>query len=195
MKTLSDKQYREYKDLKKWARREKVLVSAESIKNLEDDIDLPIRKCVAMFALLGFQPMFSCCGFDYKGQPYHKSHQYGHPYINFYMNDRNLEWIKTGRIGAGWIMRVLTRGYVALELKIGMNPHWRKSECIHFAEECVIGLQWLEGYLLGSYSNHFADCVELEDTNDLYIKKGKTKHWQYPPKNPWLIKKELLDTY
>lgn len=196
MKEITEKQYEEYRNLKRWAKREKVWTSANSIQYLEDDVDAPIKKCVAMCALLGLEPLFSCCGFDYHGQPYHKSHQYGEPYIMLQENETSKQWLTMGtkeKLVGGWTIRKFIKGTILLEHKISGNPHWRKKDCIHFAEEIVIGITLLERALLG-LSEHFLPSIVLPDTNQNYKKNG-VRYWQYPPKKPWVIKKELLDTY
>lgn len=196
MKTLTDKQYEEYKNLKRWAKREKVWVSVNGIKSLEDDIDLPVKKCVAMMALLGLEPMFSCCGFDYHGQPYHKSHEYGQPYFMFHENGINKQWLVAGgngTVGMGWKIRKHVKGTLLMVNTVKGNPHWRKKDCIHFSEEVVLNISWLEKALL-SLSNNFMDSIILADTNQNYKSAG-VRYWQYPAKEPWVIKKELLDTY
>lgn len=196
MRTLTDKQYEEYKNLKRWAKREKVWVSAKGIEYLEDDVDTPIKKCVAMLALLGLEPLFSCCGFDYQGQPYHKAHQYGHPYIMVSKNAVSSKWLLSGgngNLGWGWRIRKHLPNALILELPIKGNPHWRKRDCIHFSEEVVLGISYLERGLLG-LSDSFQSTVILLDTNQNYKKNG-IRYWQYPPKKPWVIQKELIDTY
>lgn len=196
MKTITDKQYQEYKDLRKWAKREKVWVSAENIEYLEDDIDAPIKRCVAMCALLGLNPLFSCCGFDYRGQPYHKSHQYGEAYIMLGRNKLSEQWLVhygNGSIVAGWKIKKHVQNTLLLVHKVPGNPYWRKKDCIHFSEETAIGISYLEKSLM-TLSDNFMSAVVIEDTNQNYKKSG-VRYWQYPPKKPWVIQKELLDTY
>lgn len=196
MKTITDKQYKEYADLKRWAKKQKVWESAEKIQYLEDDVDAPIKKCVAMLALLGLEPLFSCCGFDYRGQPYHKSHQYGEAYIMVKDNDTSQRWLPAGSngiLGNGWKIRKHIKGTLVIVLKVPGNPHWRKKDCIHFSEEIVIGIANLEKMLMNLHGT-FASGWVLEDTNQNYKKNG-VNHWQYPPKKPWVILKELVDTY
>ena len=77
---ISDEDYKEYRTLQHNALFQQKLESVRGMKNLRDDIDVPIRKLVAMFALLGCTPLWSCCGFDYDGQPMHKTHEYGNIY-------------------------------------------------------------------------------------------------------------------
>lgn len=197
MRTITDKQFDEYKLLKKWAKKQKVWESADSITSLKDDIDLPIRKSVAMLSLLGFSPLFSCCGFDYKGQPFHKSHQYGEPYIMVSLDKYSSKWIgeeKSRDFINPWKIKKFVRGSLLIVLKDGkFNPHWRKKDCIHFSEECVLCISTLERTLL-TLKDSFANEALILDTNQNYSKNG-VRHWQYPPKEPWLVRKDLLDTY
>lgn len=185
---ITNEEYEEYKMLKKWAKREKVFKSAKDVKNLEDDIDTPIKNCVAMMALLGCKPMYSCCGFDYNGQLFHKSHQYGQPYIKMEACPRAIRFLEEFPRNRYWFA---DGGKYHIDLKVhaNMSPYWRKEECIHFAEECVIAIGWLEQVLL-SVNGVMADTISLEDSNQKALKENK--YWQYPPKEPWVIKKDKI---
>lgn len=194
MKSISEEEYEEYLILKRWASKQKILQSAKSITNLEDDIDAPIKKSVAMFALLGCEPIYSCCGFDYEGQPIHKSHQYGRPYCILTTNEKTLGFIEL-------LLKKRTfwqagRGnnpkWTNIELMVGMNPHWRREECIHFYEESLSGILQMESILKGLHP-YMAEEVVLVDTN--HLAKKQAKHWQYPPKEPWHIKRSLIESY
>lgn len=188
---ITKEEYEEYQQLKRWAKREKVFASARSIEKLEDDIDTPIKKCVAMLALLGCEPLYSCCGFDYTNQPFHKSHQYGRPYIILKPNEHTLQVFYNLSIRKSrWIGHTGADNRICfLELMAGMNPHWRKEECIHFAEECVSEIYWLENFLRGA-RECMVDSIVLEDTN--FNVKNAIENWQYPPKKPWAIRKEEI---
>jgi hypothetical protein len=185
---ITEEEYQQYEDLKRWAKREGVLKSAKETENLEDDIDEPVKICVAMFALLGCNPVYSCCGFDYSGQPYHKSHQYGRPYFILSSNASSTNIIfELSKLKSNWVASPNTRSYVNLELMAGKNPHWRKEECIHFSEECVIAIGQMELFLR-RFEGRMIESIVLIDTNS--ISKKHHKYWQYPPKSPWHIQKK-----
>lgn len=187
MRIISNSDYRLFVDLREKADGIYSFASAREIKNLEDDIDLPIKNCIAMLALLGCEPTFSCCGFDYQGQPAHKSHQLGFPYIRMKKNTMSIA-ISTDGLDFGkhgWTFREF-HGEILLELLTSMNPHWRNKSCIHYSEECVIGIDWLERKLFTGRGN-FKDMVVLKDTNANH--RAHLKFWQYPPKKPWTIYK------
>lgn len=194
MKTISDKDYEEYLTLKKWDEKQKIRESVTRISKLEDDIDAPIKKCVACLALLGCEPLYSCCGFDYEGQPYHKSHQYGRPYIVLTVKPLTLQILQ--ELSSRKTFWQAGRGNYAkwtnLELICGMNPHWRRDECIHFYEESLVGIIQLQNLLMSAYPK-MLDEITLVDTN--FKAKIQSKHWQYPPKESWHIQKSLLDSY
>ena len=78
---ISDRSYREYQLLKAHYDRDTIAKSIGSVTNLEQDVDEPIKTCVMGFSLLGCNPIWSCCGFDYDGQPIHKRHRYGCEYF------------------------------------------------------------------------------------------------------------------
>lgn len=189
---LSEEEYEEYQQLREWAKKQKVYQSLESITELKDDIDLPIRKCVAMVALLGCEPTFSCCGFDYAGQPFHKSHQYRQPYIKMKSNWFSTRFYMNANVilsKFGWNFRPMGQEYI-LELLVSMNPHWMKTECIHSSEECVIGIANLE-WALKSFSSEFAEEVTIRDTNESH--RERLKFWQYPPKKEWVVRRDKLE--
>ena len=87
---ISDIEYSELQTLRSYCVREKNIASAKSMQKLENDIDMPMRTIVGMFALLGCKPLFSCCGFDYDSQPVHKTHEYGNAYVML-QNNSNVE--------------------------------------------------------------------------------------------------------
>ncbi len=185
MKKISDEDYHEYTFLKTQR-------SLASIERLEDDIDYPIRNCVAMLALSGCSPLFSCCGFDYAGQPFHKAHQYGEPYIMLDTDEQTSRIIGTifSRLPYGW--KVERRGRVIyLELLHINNPHWDSPDKIHFSENIVIKINELEHFLYKNLSDVFLTSVTLGDTNQNHIKN--LKYWQYIPKEPWVITLDSLN--
>ena len=183
MKRITDKQFDEYQALRKQAKRDGILSSARSITNLKDDIDIPIRKSVAMFALLGTQPLFSCCGYDYVGQPIHKTHEH-RPYIMF-PKDIIFPPFETLQQKCGW--KVLHRHGTIITAEFENNPDWDFPECIHYSEMHNIWIESLEDYLL-TFAALFQDSVVLTDTNSNY---GKL-YWMYPAKEPWAITKDAV---
>lgn len=188
MKTVSDREYKKYEA---WKTKDKVRKSLFETYNLEEDIDFPIRNSVAILALAGATPLFSCCGFDYHGQPEHKAHQYGEPYIMLGNDAQTIQVIGSlfGRLAFGWKFSK-EGGVTFLQLTRISNPHWDNKELIHFSEEIVIAINSLEATLFGELSYRFLEEVILEDTNKNHNKN--LKYWQYPPKNPWVITLESL---
>jgi hypothetical protein len=191
MKKISNKKYQEYLELKKWEEKQKINESLVSTYNLEDDIDFPIRNSVAILALADCHPIFSCCGFDYIGQPYHKSHQYGEPYIMLEATTKSKYLLGgiSSKLPYGWVVS-FRNGVLYLEQRITANPHWREKNSIHFSEEIVIGLNELEKQLYLYLRQDFLGEVILEDKNKEYVKT--LKYWQYTPKNPWVITPDSL---
>ena len=179
MKSVSEKDYKEFM-------KYKIHKSLEETCNLEDDIDFPIRNSVAILALAGCSPMFSCCGFDYYGQPVHKAHQYGEPYIMMKGDEQTRTRMGTiySRLPYGWKVQE-RRGLIFIELTSINNPHWDNPEVIHYSENLVISINELEAALVSLLKDYFVEEVILEDTNKAHNKN--LKYWQYPPKNPWVI--------
>ena len=190
MKIIKSSEYQEYQDLKNWAKKEKVWKSAQDTTELEDDIDLPIKYCVGAATLLGWQPSFSCCGFDYQGQPYHKYHQYDRPYLTLAMNPITKPLVEGDFRYRGWVAKALSMNRIALEFITDMNPSWRTRDCIHSAEECAIECADLKMFFMAQEPN-FQDKMTLHDTNSNYKPNG-VSFWQYPPKTPWVVTKDGL---
>lgn len=186
MKEISDDEYKEYLKLKEKAPYFYSMKSAKEIIYLEDDIDTPIKSCVAMFALFQCEPTFSCCGFEYDGQPLHKTHQMRNPYIRMGKNPQSSALLShPPKI---WTCRKFNDEIlVEFITKDKGNPHWRNPTCIHFAEEILDAIRYLENSLIANKKN-FVNKVTIKDTNHLCLQK--TRFWQYPPKKPWTIYKE-----
>ena len=151
----------DYKEFQKFKQQKSVF----DVENLEEDIDFPIRNVVAMCALAGMHPMFSCCGFDYHGQPTYKSHQYGEPYVMFKRDqEMSLLFSFQTKLGFGWELQD-RQSHVLLNLKMPMNPYWRDPHSPHFSEEMVIEINRLERNLYPLLEPYFKDWVTLHDTN------------------------------
>lgn len=168
-------------------------------KNLKDDIDHPMLDLVAMFALLGCEPRWSCCGFDYPGQPYWKSHLYGHKQILFPSNPRTIELLSLVMdddllTQDGWhgIIRKLPHQTTTLMLTATHEREdhpWMNRDSVHYAEVPLTQIQRLEDHLL-KLRSHFEDQVILTDTNATMV--TAVRGWAFTPAEPWLIRKSEL---
>jgi len=194
MVEITDAEWEELQALRLHHRRQLELEAVEGL-TLEADIDLPIRRCVAAFALLGCEPTWSCCGFDYVGQPIHKWHQYGRTFFILGGNSRTLAvvggFVEGGGRKEGWTAFYPTPvGTLDLHNDfVNVVPEWGYNPCFHYYEPAVIKIQLLESYLM-SLKEFFADEVIIRDTNGLY--RAEFAYWQYPPRGDWLIRKADL---
>ena len=190
MPNITDDELVEYRELRGFYLNEKfreIQESVNSIANLEDDIDVPIKKCVAMFALLGCKPQFSCCGFNYIGQPIHKCHQYGR--IVFLLGDKINSYGVLSQFNHSWIF---TGRPDCLDFSVGIEnfvPDWREITCVHYPETAVWLIDNLEKYLL-NFKNMFVSEISLQDGNKQ--RNEVSRYWQYPAKQDWLITKEWV---
>jgi len=194
---ITDSEYQEYQDLKAQANRIAIFSSLKEVSTLEDDVDLPIKKCVAYFALLGCEPMWSCCGFDYVGQPLHKSHQSGFPHIVIMQNaysdsvvGKMAEYAKTNPFLACWHStehRPDNMDCITISTNI-IRPGglWNDKNCIHFSELGATYIGYLEEFLLSLKDCFASECV-VKSTNATY--QERFPNWQYPPKADWVIRK------
>lgn len=161
-------------------------------KNLRDNIDEPIRRCIAGMALLGFKTVFSCCGFNYKGQPKDRSHLIGKPYMYLEYTASSFQYLPLLMMSTSWRLNFLTgrkfdffgQGWN------GSNHIWNKEESIHHYEAAAIQIQSLENRLTTDpfFLRHMLDEVEIVDGNHEY--KKQVKHWQIDGSEPWLVTKE-----
>ena len=190
--TITTEQYAEYEELKSRYRRELIWASAGGIGSLRDDIDEPIRECVMALALLGCEPMWSCCGFDYEGQPMHKQHEYGR--VGFLLTDSEATWGMVERFKASgvpfkekWRFEGRVNDGVlsaAMWAEFEREGSWQDKDCIHYSELGITYTRYLLEFLL-SLRSEFQSRVVLRDTNVVY--KERFPHWQYPPKADWVI--------
>ena len=185
---FSEDEYEEYRNLKRQAERIQIFDSMQKVTNLEDDIDLPIKRCVAAFALLGCQPRWSCCGFDYVGQPLHKYHQYGRIYFILAHNPFSEQLCKNITESSSWEYTVCDNGTIDFRLDAtNVIPQWNDPQCPHYHEPFAAYIQHLETYLY-QLQDLFADQATLCDTNN--IMTDVLPNWQYKPMEPWIIRKE-----
>jgi hypothetical protein len=203
--TISNDEYAELQTLRSYYIREKNIESIKSTEFLELDIDIPMRTIVGMFALLGCRPLFSCCGFDYSGQPIHKTHEYGNAYVMLDNNTNTQRIIevlsdhkflvedkeKTSQWRT-WTDERHNISFIALAFdwaERNSDYPWTMKNCIHYSEKGVIGLNELRKVLY-RFQYSFLDEFILEDTNE---KQNKyVPYWQYPSLKPWTISREQL---
>jgi len=201
---ISNEDYKEYMVLLNTAKFQMKINSVNGTHNLKDDIDVPMRKLVAIFALLKCEPLWSCCGFDYNGQPLHKTHEYGNCYIalrNIERTQQIIQALKDSNIvfdlkgdTSNW--ETWIQGHVVY-LRSDFDYFHKKSEypwsmtsCIHYSELSLIYINRLEKQLLLQFGNELLNEVTLCDTNK--NQKINLKHWQYPILEDWTIKIEDL---
>ena len=197
MPEITDEEMEELDRLRHWYKRQQVLESVRASDRLEDDIDAPIKKCVMALALLGSEPRWSCCGFDYENQPIHKDHIYGGVGFTFRYTTRSHEIIS----------RIISHDFVYVDnfkasfhnqdgvqsitiyASIERGKMWTDLHSIHYGELGATTIGYLEDFLL-SMSNEFSDEIVLRDTNA--EARDKFPSWQYPPKRDWVIRKSDL---
>lgn len=207
---ISDEDYNEYQILQHNALFQQKLDSVKALKNLRDDIDLPIRNLVAMFALLGCKPQYSCCGFNYDEQPMHKTHEYGNTYIRLSPIKQTTDVLKilseekiieskvvfdVREISSDnwcvWLNPNFAQLISDFDYKISKDGYpWANKSCIHFYEYAVVKITYLEDAMKKLFIDKFTDEVILVDTNKII--RLKTANWQYPELENWIIKKEEI---
>jgi hypothetical protein len=200
--TISDAEYSEYQIFLRNSIHQQKLDSVRGMKKLENDIDVPMKKLVALFSLLGCVPMWSCCGFDYDGQPIHKTHEYGAAYIAFKFSDKSSNVIQrlidngavVEQMGNTckwevWITNGITylRSDFDYEHEKTQYP-WSIKSCIHYPEISLIMIEFLENSIIKWFlPEEFSNEVVLSDTNGK--QKIQLPNWQYPSLEDWTIKK------
>lgn len=207
---ISDENYTEYMTLQHNALFQQKMDSVRAQKNLKNDIDKPIRNLVAMFALLGCKPLYSCCGFDYDGQPMHKTHEYGDTYIRLSptkQTSKTLQKLADNEVieravvcsvedissdkWCVWVTPHFAQLISDFDYQISKEGYpWASSSCIHFYEHAVINIFYLEKAMKRLFVDEFANEAVLADTNK--TQNLCVDNWQYPILEDWVIKKEEL---
>lgn len=200
MPTISDEEFLEFERLRRHYGREAIRLSTANVQTLAEDIDHPIKRCVMALALLGCDPVWSCCGFDYEGQPIHKDHQYGTVGIALQSNRRTYwlieQWKKSqpaySHLANRWSINFADNygvplAYLTCNLRLGNT--WPEETSPHFYEPGAIAIRLLEDNLQGLQS-YFRKQVVLRDSNGLY--KWRFPTWDYPAKTDWAIRKAEL---
>jgi hypothetical protein len=166
---------------------------------LEDHIDEPIKRAVALMNLYGVSTIFSCCGFAYKGEKVQKSHVFSCPQILFKCTTRSLnkisKLIHTNKFAMnnGWNASLIptrdrepfTKGYIGCRLRSEIKS-WEEKDSPHFHEACNSAITILEERLL-EFVDSMPESVLVRDYNE--IMKKAYPYWQYDPCTPWLVKK------
>ena len=171
---------------------------------LEDHIDAPIKRAVALMNLFGIETIFSCCGFDYKNPNVPKSHIHNRPQILFKATRDNLmkacELIHCDQFAANrlwWINIMPTNkrepfvkaliGCVFQHQPRGQINNWLEKESPHNHEGANAVIACLEDRLL-QFSDRMKDEVVVQDYNA--VMKKVYPYWQYDPCEPWHINKK-----
>ena len=179
-------------------KKERILESIRSLSHVGDDIDEPVKTALMGLALLGCDPLWSCCGFDYMGQPIHKSHQYN--YTWFVLNDSpTARWLHTEWLGNPpsikdsynywkmWGHRQFGNIHWTLSADLKRGNTWPDENDPHFSEPGVIAIAQLENWL-EKYIYAMADEVVLHSANEEY--RREFPHWQYPILPNWTVTKD-----
>lgn len=204
---VTEEEYALLQTFKKEQRQEEIRESQNSVLNLIDDIDEPIRKTVAMLNLLGISTKWACCGFDYPNQPKHKTHEYGNVYFrciasldSFKVILAILQYNNPIHIGVfgrnPWRVELYNiGGVVEFQIKYYGNVEWKNNQSwyhpssVHFHEMPNCAITILNHALL-SLKNLFMDSVTICDQNSLY--QQRQENWSYPAKQPWIVTKEYV---
>ena len=164
-------------------------------EKLEDQIDAPIKKCIAMLNLLGLKTLWSCCGFDYRGQPKFKDHAYGnaHIFIDFNSGIKNINELLFIRSKSGWSLSVAnvscTEAWLLEAPSVFGSEMWNNKDSIHYHESSNISIKNLETFLVGM-EELMLEKVVLADENT--VMKELFEYWQHEPAEDWVIKKEEI---
>lgn len=179
--------------------KETLSETTPTIKRLEDEIDRPLKRSIALLNLLGFKTKWCCCGFDYQGQPSHKSHTYDSLQIFIEDNEDTKKFfilfLDSMHQNDGWSVQLfrlagqntcwaLTTPFGAAN--IGAPADWNKHTSEHYHEVPNIKIKALEDFLV-----QLGECMEdettLEDSNAAMTKVYRD--WNVAPSEPWVIKK------
>jgi hypothetical protein len=162
--------------------------------NLEEHIDDPIKKSVVGMALLGFVPIFSCCGFNYDGEKVKKTHL-EKPYIYLdkdMMNSESKAMLLDIAHESNWTIAPAGQYIDFHGWKWNGDHPWKAEGCPHKPEIAVLALNYLER-ILETRKTLFKKSVKIVDGNFIYKNIKKIKHWQYKPSEAWEVTPEIFD--
>jgi hypothetical protein len=161
----------------------------------KDDIDKPMLRTVIGLALLGCEPMWSCCGYDYLGQPIHKRHVFGLLYICCRKNlASEIVLPKLPYLGGAcnqWALLDYPRDGIPslyLEFRWGHGKYawtdWSPKDAHLFGEIPQVELSHLE-FGISKLEECFQESAIIRDTNDDY--RSRHPYWQYPTLGDWTV--------
>lgn len=170
---------------------------------LEEHIDDPIKRAVALMNLYGIKTIFSCCGYKYKGEKVPKSHIQNQPQIMFkatrdgMFKAANLIHCTEFANGNLWMVflkpTTSRERFAKASIMCSFRPQptgqineWLDKDSPHNHEGANAVIASLEDRLL-EFRDTFKDEVLVRDYN-AEMKKWYP-HWQYPTCDPWLVKK------
>lgn len=182
----------------------------EAYYKLENLIDEPIKRCVILLNLLGYETVWSCCGYDYPNQEefVKKGHQYNRGYIIFkdpITNGKNCDqthhklfiydlWTSLTRMPSSrWSMVYRSYGnshtVFDLHYKVDMQTDsWTPGTKHHYELGCnqIMTMENILSYLLNA-NKHLLDPnkkpITLVDTNK--INKENNRLWQVEYGSDW----------
>lgn len=168
---------------------------------LEQQVDKPIRRVVALLNLWEIETRWSCCGYDYKNPESTKDHIHGTPQIwtvATYDAFNKLLLLLDSEVFAvnkSWNFIGQRRPYQAPMLMLFCNFRtestaedcWDNKDSIHYHEKINVCIQHLEDRLL-EFKDQFQKEVILKDHNARM--KEAMPDWQINPVADWVIKYE-----
>lgn len=209
MPEITETELEEYRTLKNAYGWQAVEQSLSGVELLENDVDEPIKWTVAALTLLGVQPVFSCCGFNYVGQPLHKRHTVGTTYISVLANaEFNTLCEELNQYSdhlRGWWWEIVNGSGLYKEDQHGQIyfsetwarhgvPEWDDPLCIHYSEMAALAIRSMNVTLYRNFWDKIHLSAVLTDSNGHY--QSGVSAWQYPAKKEWLITREwLVDNY
>ncbi len=166
---------------------------------LKNHIDEPIKKSVVGLALLGFTPIFSCCGFTYKGEVIRKDHFQNKSYIYLsyaaIQHDNDLKALLIDiAYYASWNINHVGGGIIDFHCCGWKGDHpWNVDGCLHKPEVNVIACNYLEK-AISKYTHKFKESAEIRDGNDVWKKDMGLKYWQYDTSKSWVVNTDTFNS-
>ncbi len=170
----------------------------EDKKNyLEYNIDAPIKKAVVGLSLLGFETIFSCCGFNYDGQDEYmkKDHIKNMPYIYLKYNPGNFDAKLFMQImnESGWKIEFVHPNTINFFGVQNDRFPWSNPSSPHNYELPLLNILRLNSviktYLIKAVTT-VEHSVVIRDGNRLY----PSIYWQQKPKIEWVVSRSTFDS-
>jgi len=166
---------------------------------LENCIDMPVKRLVALMNLYGLETTWSCCGFNNGEQ--NKDHVLGLPQIWVKLDNESynkiIRLLDSEIFGATGEWNIMIRkmgyqqplGFFHCNYQNRTQQFWNDPSSPHYHERMNVAIRHLEDKLL-EFKNEFRDEAIIKDQNTHM--RQQMPGWNAKPARDWVVNKEQI---